>query len=257
VRKIVNFLLVIAVLLCFSTSVCAQGNVSDIINGKQEYLLLATVMDVNNSSVVVAPYYNIYNGDGTKEISLSESIEISKFRYSYCSDHVDISATPRVGDNIFVSLNKSGGGYTVANGAYKTSSVDYKLLTFYASESMKDKDCLAEIVALAYFVRTDGSMRDFRLEDGTLTVENDGKVLTLYPNARINEVITFVNINGQAVDNIKTRDVITDGEPSVDIPDDGRWIVAIAFVVISMLIGAVVVYNINTKDIRFRKQKRE
>ena len=36
-----------------------------------------------------------------------ENITVEKFRYSYCDDHTDISMSPRVGDNIFISLDKN------------------------------------------------------------------------------------------------------------------------------------------------------
>lgn len=254
-KKILKISLIITVLLCFSINVSAGGNVSNILAGEQDYVLLATVVDVNDSFVVVAPYHNIYNGENSQQLSVSNNISIAKFRYSYCSDHADISTTPRVGDNIFVSLNKNGSEYVVANGVYKTSSVDYKLLTFYASESMKGRDCMSEIVALAYFVRTDGSMRSFNFENGELTVESDSKILTLYPTDNINDTVTFVNIQGKVIDNVKTKDVITEGSSHEESKPDFRWLFSVALIALSALTGAIVIYNVNNKEGKSAKTK--
>lgn len=257
-KKVMSVFLLISLILCICISANAQGNVSDIFGSNQDYLLLATVIDVTDTSVFVAPYHNIYNGDDTKQMPLTSNIEISKFRYSYCSDHSDISATPRMGDNIFISLNKNGDVYKMANGAYKTSSVDYKMLNFYASESMKGSDCLAEIVALANFVRTDGTMRDFRFEGGTLTVNSDGKILTLYPTnppEKIEETVTFLDVSGKAVGNVESRDVITDGILPAENGFDFRWAISLIMIVMSTLAGGVVMYNVSMREGKEKKQK--
>ncbi len=256
-KKLLKSFLFFVLLVCFAMNVCAQGDVSAILSGEQDYVLLATVVDVNDSSVVLAPYHNIYNGENSGQIPLNNNISVDKFRYSYCSDHSDITATPRVGDNIFVSLDKKGNGYVVTNGAYKTSSVDYKLLTFYASESMKNRDCLAEIVALAYFVRTDGNMREFNFDNGTLTVENDSKILTLYPTEQISDTVTFVDINGKIIDNVKTKDVITNEPDNSKKENDFRWVISIFVILMSASAGMLVVYNLNNKESKPKKAKGE
>lgn len=256
--KFITKVLLIFMLLMCVCPVCAQGNISDIIDGNQDHLLLATVVDIDDSSIILAPYHAIYaNGAPADSPSLNENIAVEKFRYSYCEDHTDISMSPRVGDNIFISLNKNGAKYTMANGAYKISSVDYKLLTFYASESMRESDCLANIVALAYFVRTDGSMRDFRFENGTLTTYIDGRPLTLYPTENIAETITFVNLSGQVIGGAKIKDVIIDGEKPVEDEIDYRWLISYGLIFLGVLVGGVVVYNATAKDILDRKRDRK
>ena len=256
--KKVTGILAAVFLLCACFTVNAQDSVAEIFSGNQDYLLLATVVDMNDTSVFVAPYHNIYNGEKTKELPLTSNIEISKFRYSYCSEHSDISATPRIGDNIFISVNKSGNTYKMAHGAYKTSSVDYKMLNFYASESMKNSDCLAEIVALANFVRTDGTMRDFEFNEGTLTVNSDGKTIILYPTTpaeKINEVVTFIDATGKALGYVENRDVITDGDsPFANVPDF-RFLISFALILISASLGGVVIYQISIREGKEKKHK--
>ncbi|MBQ6998431.1 MAG: hypothetical protein IJN62_01410 [Clostridia bacterium] len=255
-KSIISILLAFMLLLCACPALCAQGNVSDIIGGNQDHLLLATVVDIDGSSIILAPYHSIYVNDSATK-SLNENITVEKFRYSYCDDHTDISMSPRVGDNIFISLDKSGSKYTMANGAYKISSVDYKLLTFYASESMRESECLADIVALAYFVRTDGSMRDFRFENGSLTTYIDDRPLTLYPTENIAETISFVDLSGQVIGGAKIKDVIIDGEKPVEDEIDYRWLVAYGIIFLGALVGGIVVYNATAKDILNRKSSRK
>ncbi len=257
-KIITKILLVFMLLLCVCPVSFAQGNVSDIMAGNQDHLLLATVVDIDDSSIILAPYHSIYvDAASVGTQSLNDNITVRKFRYSYCDDHSDISSSPRVGDNIFISLDKNGSEYTMANGAYKISSVDYKLLTFYAAESMKDRDCLADIVSLAYFVRTDGSMRDFSFENGTLTAYIDSRPLTLYPTENIAEMVTFVNINGQVIDNVKTKDVIIQGEEPLEEKADYRWLISYGLILIGVLVGGIVVYNATAKDILDRKKDKK
>lgn len=257
-KKITAMLISIILILCTCPISYAQGSVADILAGKQDYLLLATVVDFDDSSVIVAPYHVIHMDDESSNMpSLNENISIEKFRYSYCHEHSDINTAPKAGDNIFISINENGAKYTMANGAYKISSVDYKLLTFYASESMRDSECLAEIVALAYFVRTDGSMRDFRFENGTLTAYIDERPLTLYPSDNIAETVTFLNIQGKVMDTVKTKDVIIDGEEPIEEQEDYRWLISYGIIFVGVLVGGIVVYNATATDILNRKKDRK
>lgn len=245
--------ILIAAVLLLSISFCAyaQGDTAGVLAGNQDYLMLATVVDITDSAIVLAPHQLIYiSSDSTENASLNENISVDKFRYSYCDEHSDISLSPRVGDNIFISLNKLGTRYAMANGAYKVSSVDYKMLTFYASESMRNKECLAEIVTLAYFVRTNGSMRKFNYENGVLTADADGGRITLYPTDNITDVITFLDIDGKIVDAAKTEDVIIHGQETADEKEpDYRWLAAYAIILVGIVLGGVVVYNVNIGEL--------
>ena len=244
-KKISFFVTLILLAISLCPTVSAYDNISDIISGNQDYLVLGTVVDINNDSVILEHYQTIdVDVSSTDNFSRNQNITIDKFRYSYCDKHSDISTIPRVGDNVFISLNKKGSSYIMVNGAYKITSVDYKMLTFYASESMKGQDCLADIVALAYFVRTNGVGRDFTFEKGTLTANLDGKKLTLYPTDNITETVTFVDVEGNIVDAAKTKDVIIHGEETnVENEDDYRWVFACLGIVLSAALGGFVIHN--------------
>lgn len=253
-KHLSRILFVIIMLLCMTFFALAQGNVSGILAGDQDYVLLGTVVDITDTSIILDPYHCIHNGNGTMSISLDENIEISKFRYSYCAEHTDISTSPRVGDNVFLSLNRTSGGYVMANGAYKTSSVSYKLLTFYVPESVKGKSCLAEIVALSHFVRNNGYSREYEIKDGKAYVTTDGKLLDLSPTDTVNKLVTFVSLDGKVPDT-RTKDVIIDGGYESE-DDDFRWVVAGCIIVLSAIVGAFVIYNMNGKEIKsFRGNK--
>ena len=244
-KKISFFVTLIIFALSICPTVSAYDDISDIISGNQDYLVLGTVVDINNDSVILEHYQTIdVDVTSTDNLSRNQNITIDKFRYSYCDEHSDISTIPRVGDNVFISLNKKGSSYIMVNGAYKISSVDYKMLTFYASENMKGQECLADIVALAYFVRTNGVGRDFTFEKGTLTANLDGKKLTLYPTDNITETVTFVDVEGNIVDAAKTKDVIIHGETTDAVKDDDyRWLFACLGLILSVALGGVVIYN--------------
>ncbi len=253
---------IIALILITVLGVCsvgsAQGNVEAILEGNQDYILLATVVDFDDSSIIVAPYHVIRGEEDSAELPpLNSNIAIEKFRYSYCADHSDVITTPKAGDNIFISINANGGQYTMAHGAYKISSVDYKLLTFYASESMKNSECLADIVALAYFVRTDGSMREFKFENGTLTAYRDDKPLTLYPSDNLSDTVTFLNIQGKVTESVKTKDVIIDGEEGIENRADYRWLISYGVILLGMIVGGIVVYNTASRDILNKKKSKK
>lgn len=248
--------LVIIILLCVTSTALAQGNVSGILAGEQDYVLLGTVVDITDTAIILDPYHRIHNGNGSKTISLDDNIEISKFRYSYCAEHTDISTTPRVGDNMFVSINRTSNGYVMANGAYKTSSVSYKLLTFYVPESIKGKSCLAEIVALSHFVRNNGYSREYEIKDGKAYVTTDGKLLDLSPADTVNKLVTFVGLDNKVPDSTKSRDVIIDGTSEQE-GDDFRWIVAGCIIIISAVAGALVIYNMNGKKLLTDSKSKE
>ena len=246
-KNILKILVTIFIFLCLCPVAFAMGNISDITNGEQDFLVLGTVVDIDDKYVLLEHYQTIRFRNGIeKTFTRNDNIKISKFRYSYCEDHSDISLTPRVGDNVFISLNRNGNTYTMVNGAYKISSVDYKMLTFYASESMKGNDCLADIVALAYFVRTNGTGRNFDFENGVLTTKLDDKVLTLYPTENITDMVTFLDLEGNIVDAAVTKDVIIQGENIFNSDsDDYRWIVACFVILLSCISGGVVIYKFN------------
>ncbi len=246
-------------MLC--TGVSAQTVATEIITGEQDYLLLATISDITDDAIVAAPYYSIVrqdeNGrDMDEMLPTKDAIYIEKFRYSYCMEHADSFNTPKLGDNIFISLSKKGNGYVLKNGAFKTDTVDYKILTFLAPASMEGQDCMDDLAALSYFVRTDGKVRDFSFENGTVKVVKDGRELMLYPSDKLKELVTFVADNGKVSDSSKTKDVITDQEVALEKPADYRWVLAMGILVLGLILGGILLSVLLQRDKRQQKEKR-
>ena len=59
-KNIFKYLLCFMMLLCLCTSVYAQGDVSGIVSGNQDHLMLATVVDITDTSIILAPHQLIY-----------------------------------------------------------------------------------------------------------------------------------------------------------------------------------------------------
>lgn len=255
---------VVGVLLCMGilcTGVSAQTVATAMITGEQEYLLLATISDITDDAIVAEPYYSIVrqdeNGHDIDEIlPTKDAIYIEKFRYSYCIEHADSFNTPKLGDNIFISLSKKGNGYVMKNGAFKTDTVDYKILTFLAPTAMEGQPCLDDLVALSYFVRTDGKVTDFSFEDGNVKVVKDGRELLLYPSDKLKELVTFVADNGKVVDSNRTQDVITDQKVTQEKPADYRWILAMGILVLGLVMGGILLSVLLRRDKRQQKEKK-
>lgn len=245
--------------MCGSAS--AQTVADGIVAGTQEYLLLATISDITDNAITVEPYHSIVRVDDSGQeidgvLPIGQSIQLEKFRYSYCIEHAaDSFNTPRLGDNIFVSLTKRGSSYVVQNGAFKTNTVDYKILTFLVPANMRDQDCMEDLVALSYFVRTDGKVTAFSFDNGSVKVLKDERELLLYPSDKVKDLITFVTDNGKAVDGGKPKDVIMEQAVEREKPFDYRWLVAMGVLTVGLIAGAVVLSILLRRDGRKLSKK--
>lgn len=239
----------------------AQTVADGIVQGTQDYLLLATISDITDNVITIEPYHFIVRVDENGQelddvLPLGQSMQIEKFRYSYCIEHAaDSFNTPRLGDNIFISLSRKGNGYVVQNGAFKTNTVDYKILTFLAPADMRDQDCMQDLVALSYFVRTDGKVMEFSFENGSVKVLKDGRELLLYPSDKVKDLVTFISDDGKAVDNSKPQDIITDQAMEHKAPPDYRWLAALGVLLIGLVAGGTVLSVLLRRDGRRMSKK--
>ena len=253
-------LVLMGALLLMLTSVSAQTVADGVMTGEQDYLLLATISDITDNAIVVEPYHCIVwqdeNGQALDSIlPTGDAIAIEKFRYSYCIEHADSFNTPKLGDNIFISLSRQDGAYVMQNGAFKTDTVDYKILTFLAPAGMRDQECMDDLVALSYFVRTDGKVTAFSYDGGTVRVVKDGRELTLYPSDKVKEWITFVADNGKVVEGSKPVDVITDQQMPHELPADYRWLIALGVLAFGLVLGGIVLSVLLRRDGRRQFKK--
>lgn len=258
-KRFFAVLLVSILVLCAYTNVCARGSVWDIIEGRQDLILFATVEDFSDGAVILDPYGSM-TSSGWKRMPNSEQITVDTFYYTYCPDHSDMPTKPVKGDNIVISLNKNGSGYVMANGAYKVSSLDHKLLTIHVSEKAKEQDCLADIVVLVKYLHSNGEIKKFDNKNGIITAEVDGRTSQVYPTDKIMNYVSFVNSRGEVVEAIKTKDVIEGGtlaENAYDtkITNDNRWIFAAVVLILGLIAGGVFAYRNSIRDIVIKKKR--
>lgn len=232
--------------MCMCMGVSAQTVADGIVAGVQDYLVLATISDITDNAITIEPYHSIVRVDDKGQerdavLPVGQSIQVEKFRYSYCIEHAaDSFNTPRLGDNIFISLSRRGNGYAVQNGAFKTNTVDYKILTFLVPADMRDQDCMEDLVALSYFVRTDGKVTAFSFDNGNVRVLKDERELLLYPSDKVKDLITFVTDNGRVVEGNKPKDVIVDQAVEREKPVDYRWLLALGILAVGLVAGGIV-----------------
>ncbi len=232
-----RLLLLLSVISLITFPAYAQSAVESILSSDADYVILATITGAEDSTFILSKEY-VING---KDDNLPDSITVDKFRYSYCIEHADKYNNPQMGDNIIITLNESNGGYTVGQGIFKTDTVSYRTLKVLVPLEMKDQDCMPELLALAYFIRTDGVNTDFIYENDRVYVQGEGKRFLL--NELGADYITFIDNTG--VNN--SHDIITDVPVKVFPLKGELWITAILFLSSGLLLGALVLIIFNLR----------
>ena len=232
-------------LMCFfiiiMTSFSVYSNDAEsIFDGEQDYLILGTVKDIIEDNVVIT----VDNTIGVKTPSLiDKDIEIEKFSYSYCEEHTpgDFNK-PKIGDNIFASVVKSKDDYAIANGAYKVDSSEIKNCSTLVYRSMRGEDCLESAVKIAYFIRSNGKITDFKTDnDGKIYALNDGDRILVYPLVG-NQCIKFVDDYGKILDETTHDDVmpiVPSNQQKINHYDK-RWILSISIFCGGAVLGFLV-----------------
>ncbi len=231
---------------CTATPSIAQTLISS--NG-EHIMLLATVSDIDDRYV----YIEVYNTVGSEHTGddYVDVLKVDKFKYTYCQEHADSYNTPKIGDNIFVCLKNSGATYSVNGVAYKTDTVDARTLNIFAPVDMKNKECMADVVAVAFFVRSNGMDHGFVVKDGAVSVVKDGAETKLYPSDIKNAIpVKYIDITGKNVDEVKQQDVINvTGNPFENVWGTydkevvfAKRVLATGIIFAGIILGMVVVY---------------
>lgn len=219
----------------------------NIFEGKQDYLILGTVKDVTDGTAAVT----VDNTVGASLPSMiGKDIYIEKFSYSYCTDHApDDFNNPKIGDNVFASISKNGETYIVANGAYRVDSIEIKNLSTVVYTGMQGEDCLDSSVKIAYFIRSNGKITEFKKDDeGKIYAINNKDKVLVYPLAG-NQCIKFVDESGKFIEDISENDVMPIGPAPVqeDNIDDKRWIKASVVFAGGAVLGFIVLFAFYAK----------
>lgn len=197
-------LLITAVTTCFGEEIAVN-----VLSDTEAHCVLATISDIDDN-YIYAELYNTVADNQHIDSVLPKILRIKKFRYSYCQEHADGYNSPRIGDNIFATLKGDGNVYSVTSAAYKTDTVDERTLNFLAPAEMKNEHCLDDVVALSYYVRSNGLERGFVFDNGSVMLNRgDNTITKLYPADIKNPIpVKFVDMSGKVVEEKKQQDVI-------------------------------------------------
>lgn len=233
---------VISALIFILISECAfADSTKSLFSGKQDYLILGTVKDVGEDLITVT----VDNTVGSSVPSLSGTdISVVKFTYSYCTEHTTSDFNqPKIGDNIFASVNLTGSKYEIQSGAYKVDSSEIKNCSTIVYQDMNNEQCLEDAVKIAYFIRSNGKITQF-------TTENDGKIYALSEDGKTliyplpdNQCIKFVDDSGKIADIFEEDVMPIVSPPAAEAPhNDNRWIIALGVMLGGGALGFLAFY---------------
>lgn len=232
-KKILFFLII-----CLSLCICASADdVSDMLSGKQDFVILGSIKDIENDIIVVTVDYVL---DSSESGLIGTDIKVNKFSYSYCVDHVPQSFNnPIVSDNVVMSIDQSGDVYKVKNGSYKVDSNEYANCKIIMHEDSKDEDCVKDLLEVTCYIRSNAKVKEFEFDD-------DGRIYAVYPQTA-EQCIYFVDDSGSAIIDTDVPDTLPTIPHSSSADEDTsendlKWIYAIAILAIGSLIGIAVAY---------------
>ncbi len=249
-KKIITCFTLAILILSMCLTCTATGIAEALISSREpQIMLLATVSDIDGKYVYIEVYNTV--GEENSGDDYVDVLRVDKFKYSYCQEHADSYNTPKIGDNIFVSLNNNGAAYSVNGVAYKTDTVDARTLNILAPVDMKNKECMADVVAIAYFVRSNGMDHGFVVKDGTASVVKDGAQTRLYPGDLKNAIpVIYIDSTGKNVEEVKQQDVINvTGNPFENVWGTynkevvfAKRVLATGIIFAGIILGMIVVY---------------
>lgn len=228
------FLMMFSVLFMFTVSY-AKTAVESIMGNDDSYIILATITGVQDSVFELSKEYVI----SPKESDLPAIISVDKFRYSYCSEHAESYNNPQIGDNIIVNLTYSDGKYYIENGAYKVDTVSYKTLKVLIPIEMKGQDCSAELLALAYYIRSDGTKTDYKYE-GSKAYALPQTIINDYENEYVSYYSNSNNISDDVIKDMTLEDLLA----------NKIWIPIVTVLTLLIALGSGVICIINRNIIK-------
>lgn len=173
-KRIISFLLLslVFIIALFPVAINADNStkqkIENIIDGKQDYLVLVNIIEKGTSDYEVQVFEEIGSKDDEENKLPSikdERIYVSGFSGYMYYDNTDYR--PQKGDNVLLSLDYRSGRYSVKNGAYLVDSTSYEQLKFKMPDVFNGTQEALEINALYIFVNSNGAIN-------SLTIKNDG-----------------------------------------------------------------------------------
>lgn len=244
-KRFLPFVFVLITVL--SVELCRADSVKEIFSGNQKYLILGTVKDVKDGSVTVT----VDNTVGSKEPSIQgKDISVNKFSYSYCAEHTPVEFNnPKIGDNIFASIDDSGDEYIIKNGAFKVDSSEIKNCSTIVHQRMSGEQCFEDAVKIAYFIRANGKITKFTSDgDGKIYAVSDDDKILIYP-LEGNQCVKVVDDYGKVISDSSEQDVmpIVPSASAKPPKEDNRWLVASFVLLGGAVIGFFALYFLYAK----------
>lgn len=235
-KRIFPMLCVLAVL--FASFTVSADKADDFITGKQDYLILGSVKDINEKKVIITVDH-VLNESASKLVGTD--ITVSAFEYSYCADHTPIEFnSPIISDNLVISIDKRNDEYVMKNGAYKVDSNEYASCKIVVHEDMHEEDCLDELMIITCFVRSNAKVKEFKFDE-------NGRIYAAYPQT-VEQCVNFVDDDGAALADEDPPDTLPTVPPAapgdLSVIEDNRWIIAIIMLVAGSLAGVGTAYII-------------
>ena len=233
----------------------AQSDAQNVISNEMHISVLATISEIDDDYVYAELYDTV--GIDNSVVKLPQILKIKKFKYTYCNDHADSYNVPKLGDNIFIGVEiQDDKTFSISGVAYRTDTVDMRTLNVYAPVDMKNKDCMSEIAAIAYFIRSGGLERNIVISDNAVYFEQDGERTKLYP-AEVEDAVPviYVDENGLVIDDVKQQDVINVLDNPIDQAREvynaelvfAKRIIAVGIIFIGLIVGIIVIYVVSNK----------
>lgn len=245
ILKIFLPILILSIILLSVTSfaqVTTHKSVTDIIAGKQDRLVFASVVNVQGNVVTVdvteeIGAYSKVDKDGEDdsedETKLppieGEEIDVAGLKSYMYFDGYDYH--PKKGDNVLLSLTFNGNVYSVKNGAFRVSSASYDNFVFEVPIEVKETDGAIELTALYKFVSSDGRNADFTVKDSAVyTHDPDGAEIVI----REPSGVSYIDAHGKTVQPHTPADT---GNGWSYTMNPYKWIVASLLILIGVISG--------------------
>ncbi len=234
----------------------SQRKIEDIIAGRQDYLVFASLGNKDTSFFDVQVMGVIGNDDNLTdqekedlEKRFEKSINISGIdSYMYFGENDD---KPRTGDNVLVSMNHTGqDNYIVKNGVFKVDSVSIEQFRFEVPETLDDTAEAKELGALYTYVYTDGDITDIVIKDDGVYYRNSDS--EKYKKQAANAGISLLDEFGDPTDDetIKYPELQEDDQ-SKDGSADSKWHIVFVILVVGMALGAMFIKILKNIDKRY------
>lgn len=248
---------------CIIISLILQGmsvfasnlsSIQSIIAGKQDKLIFATIVSVGSRVCTVEVMEEVGEDtvadkkeDASHETDnsiLGQKIDVEGLNsYMY---YEGFNHSPKIGDNVLLSLTFSGNAYRVKNGAFYVSAASHDTFNFIVPDTIDGTSGAMELTALYRFIGTNGKNADFTIKDSVVYTHDTAKggVEIRIENQ---EGLTFVNEKGETTKETEAGNAQSHfGEAG----NPNKWLLACAIIIVGAFAGLFV-----TKlAIRFEKK---